>query len=129
MPILDVTLVLRDGETLAADLSRQLADAAGRVFGAAPGTVWVTLHTLPADRYAENDTLAADTPRPVLVRVIKATDDAADVRAAEAAALAAALAACLAREAAQVHLIYEPAGAARAAFGGKLAQPAAAPPP
>lgn len=120
MPILDVTAVLRDGETLAADLSRQLADAAGRVFGAAPGTVWVTLHTLPADRYAENGTAAADTPRPVLVRVLKATEDATDARADEAATLACALAACLAREPAQVHLIYEPAGSGRVAFGGRL---------
>lgn len=119
MPILDVTVVLRDGETLAPDLSRRLADAASRVFGTAPGTVWVALHALAADRYAENDTTTADTPQPVLVRVLKATD-AADVRAAEAAALAAALAACLSRDTARVHLIYEPAGAGRVAFGGHL---------
>lgn len=120
MPILDVMVVLGDGETLAPDLSRRLADAAGRVLSAAPGTVWVALHTLPIDRYAENDTAAADTPQPVLVRVIKATDDAAEARAAEAAALAAALAACLARDTARVHLIYEPAGSGRVAFGGRL---------
>lgn len=120
MPILDVTVVLRDGETPAPDLSRRLADAAGRVFGAAPGTVWVALHTLPADRYAENDTMAADTPQPVLVRVLKSTDDTPDARAAEAAALAAALAACMARDTARVHLIYEPAGNGRVAFGGRI---------
>jgi phenylpyruvate tautomerase PptA (4-oxalocrotonate tautomerase family) len=120
MPILDVTMVLRDGETPAPDLSRRLADVAGRVFGAAQGTVWVALHTLPADRYAENDTMAAATPQPVLVRVLKAIDDPADVRAAEAAALAAALAACLSHDTARVHLIYEPAGAGRVAFGGRL---------
>jgi phenylpyruvate tautomerase PptA (4-oxalocrotonate tautomerase family) len=128
MPILDVTLVPGNGETLAADLPRQLADAAGRAFGAAPGSVWVTLHLLPVDRYAENDTAAADTPRPVFVRVLKAIEDTADARAAEAAALAAAFAACLACDPSHVHLIYEPAGRGRVAFGGRLARITAEPP-
>lgn len=129
MPILDVTLVLRDGETPAPDLAQQLGDAAGHVFGAAAGTVWVAVRALPTERYAENAVARADTPLPAFVRVIKAEDDPAEIRAAEAAALSAALAARLGRPAALVHLIYEPAGAGRVAFGGRLVRAGAAPSP
>jgi phenylpyruvate tautomerase PptA (4-oxalocrotonate tautomerase family) len=120
MPILDVTIVLGPGETLPADLAQRLADAAGHVFAAPPGRVWVTLHAEPADHYAENATARADTPRPVLVRLTQAVPAEASARAAQATALTQALAAALDRDSSLVHLIYEPPAAGRIAFGGRL---------
>jgi phenylpyruvate tautomerase PptA (4-oxalocrotonate tautomerase family) len=120
MPILEVSLALRDGETVPADLAARIAYAAGQVFNAPPGTVWVTLTPLGADRYAENATAHHDTPRPAFVRLTKAAADAVERRAAEAAALAAALGSVLDRPSSVVHVIYEPPAAGRVAFGGRL---------
>lgn len=120
MPILEFTVVLRDGEALGDDLAQRLADAAAPVFAAAPGNVWVTLAELPGHCYAENGCAVADTPRPVFVRITQAGDAAPADRAAEACALVTALAPLLARDPTQVHLIYAPPGAGRIAFGGRL---------
>jgi phenylpyruvate tautomerase PptA (4-oxalocrotonate tautomerase family) len=120
MPILEFTVVLRDGESLAQDLAQRLADAAAPVLAAAPATVWVTLDELPGHRYAENGAAAADTPRPVFIRITQAGDATPADRAAEARALVTVLAPLLARDPAHVHLIYAPPGAGRVAFGGRL---------
>jgi phenylpyruvate tautomerase PptA (4-oxalocrotonate tautomerase family) len=124
MPMLDVTVVLRDGESLARDvgqrLAQRLADAAGPVFAAAPGTVWVTLTDVPGHHYAENGVATADTPRPVFVRITLAADAPPADRADQARRLVATLAPLLARDPSHVHLIYAPPGAGRVAFGGRL---------
>lgn len=120
MPILDITLVQAPGEPVPANLALRLADAAGDLLHAAPGTVWLTLHLLPATQYAENRVLPSACPHPAIVRVLMAAspDDAA--RATLAAALAQAMAPLLARPPAQVHVLFEPPAAGRMAFGGQL---------
>jgi len=120
MPILDVTLVLDDGASPAPDLAQRLADAAGRHFGAVPGTVWVSVHALPAASYAENGAATANTPRPVFVRLLQAAAGDPAGRADEAAALTQRLAQVLGRDPDCVHLLFEPAAAGRIAFGGRL---------
>jgi phenylpyruvate tautomerase PptA (4-oxalocrotonate tautomerase family) len=120
MPFLEVTVVLRDGEALAHDLAQRLADAAAPILAAAPGTVWVSVDQLPGQCYAENHSPAADTPRPVFVRITQASEPVPADRATEARALTAALAPLLARDPAHVHLIYTPPGIGRVAFGGRL---------
>jgi phenylpyruvate tautomerase PptA (4-oxalocrotonate tautomerase family) len=120
MPVLEFTVILRDGESLAPDLAQRLADAAASVFATAPGTVWVSLNELPGHRYAENGGAAADTPRPVFVRITQAADAAPADRADQARKLVATLAPLLARDPSHVHLIYAPPGMGRVAFGGRL---------
>lgn len=121
MPILDVTIVHGADEALPADLAQRLADAAAQVFGDPPGRVWVTVTAVPAARYAENGTPAAETPHPVLVRVLKATAPADPAN--EARALAESLAAAAGRATEHLHLLYEPPAAGRIAFGGVLRKP------
>ena len=55
MPILTIEIVLKPQESLAADLARRLADAAGAIFDGPAGSVWVRLHLLPGGGYAENN--------------------------------------------------------------------------
>jgi phenylpyruvate tautomerase PptA (4-oxalocrotonate tautomerase family) len=120
MPILDVTVALRPGESLAPHLARRVADAVAAVVGAPAGSVWVTITALPTQAYAENGVAAAATPRPAFVRILKSRLDEPAALAAEAAALVRALAPLLDRPADLVHLIYEPAASGRIAFGGSL---------
>jgi phenylpyruvate tautomerase PptA (4-oxalocrotonate tautomerase family) len=120
MPMLDVTVVLHGGESLARDLAQRLADAAAPVFAAAPGTVWVTLTDVPGHRYAESSCAVADTPRPAFVRITQSGEPAPADRADQARRLVATLAPLLSRDPSHVHLIYAPPGAGRIAFGGRL---------
>lgn len=50
MPILDVELVLLQGEELPADLALHLAQAAAQALRSEPAQTWVRLRTIPADR-------------------------------------------------------------------------------
>jgi phenylpyruvate tautomerase PptA (4-oxalocrotonate tautomerase family) len=121
MPILDIELVQPDGAAPpAAVLTQALADAAGRVLGAAPGRIWVRLRVLPASQYAENEAVVAADEQPVFATVLHAHLPQGDALAAEAAALTQALAACLGRSPQRVHVQYAPAAAGRQAFGGVL---------
>ena len=121
MPILDIELVQPDGATPpAAGLTQTLADAAGSVFGSAPGRTWVRLRTLAASQYAENDATVAPDGLPVFVTVLHARPPEAEALAKQAAALTQALAACLVCAPDRVHVQYAPAAAGRQAFGGVL---------
>jgi phenylpyruvate tautomerase PptA (4-oxalocrotonate tautomerase family) len=114
VPILDVEVVGAREEGLA----RRIADAAGAVFGTPPGRTWVKVRFLPRRDYAENGAALPHDVRPVLVRVLKA--DAPEDLAAEVRALTAAVAAAAGRPPENVHLLYEPWGRGRVAFGGNL---------
>lgn len=121
MPILDIDLVQRDGSAPpAAALTQALADAAGQVFGSAPGRTWVRLRTLPASQYAENDAVLAPDEGPVFVTVLHARPPHDAALATEVASLTQALSAALGRSHDHVHVQYAPAGADRQAFGGSL---------
>lgn len=114
MPILDVEIVGPREPRMA----RRIADAAGAVFGTPAGRTWVKVRFLARLDWAENGGELPPDVRPVLVRVLKAAppgDLAAEVRA-----LTAALAAATERPEENVHLLYEPWGQGRVAFGGEL---------
>lgn len=119
MPILDVEIVLRPGENLRPNLASQLADQAGEVFGAAPGTTWVKLRAIPADYYAENGAAPPQGVYPVFVSILKAKLPDIDKLQAEVASLTAAVAQVCARPPENVHVIYLPEGSGRVAFGGR----------
>ncbi len=72
MPVLEVEVVLRPGESLPADLAARLATTAARVLEAPAGSTWVRLRSLPPDQYAENE--APETPPvyPVFVNLLLA---------------------------------------------------------
>lgn len=120
MPIIDAQLVVEDGATVPDGTAKAIAEALAKVFGAAPGRVWVRVEALPESRYAEN----GNTERvlPVFLRVLHAEDCAPELLAAQAAAIAQAVGACLGRAPAVVHIEYAPPGRGRVAFGGNLLQ-------
>ena len=120
MPILDVEIVLEPGESLRPELAGELADRAGEVFGAAPGTTWVKLRAIPAEHYAENQTGRPSDVYPVFVSVLKAKLPPLDERQREVTRLTEAVARVCRRPPENVHILYLPEGAGRMAFGGTL---------
>lgn len=120
MPILKVEIVTHVVEVMNPHLARELADRTAEVFGAEPGGNWVTVQFIPADNYAENG--GHDT-FPIFVSVLKARWPAEEALREEAARLAAVVAEVCRRPAGNVHIIYQPEGAGRVAFGGKLSGP------
>jgi phenylpyruvate tautomerase PptA (4-oxalocrotonate tautomerase family) len=120
MPILDVELVLEPSEALRPELASELADRAGEVFGAAPGTTWVKLRAISADHYAENQTGRPADVYPVFVSVIKAKLPPLNERQREVTQLTEAIARICRRPPENVHVLYLPEGAGRMAFGGRL---------
>lgn len=116
MPIVDVHCV--GAPVPAADA---LADVIGDALHQPPGRVWVRLHPLPAEHYAENgDPLQGALP--IFVSILHARPPAGAALRAEVAALTQAVAAACGRPAERVHLEYAPAGAGRIAFGGRLVE-------
>jgi phenylpyruvate tautomerase PptA (4-oxalocrotonate tautomerase family) len=120
MPILDVEIVLGPGESLDPAPASELADRAGEVFGAAPGTTWVKLRAIPAEHYAENQTGRPSDVYPVFVSILKAKLPPLDQRQSEVARLTEAIARICRRPPENVHILYLPEGAGRMAFGGTL---------
>jgi phenylpyruvate tautomerase PptA (4-oxalocrotonate tautomerase family) len=118
MPILDIEVVLAAGEKVPPGMAAALADAAAGVFGSPEGSTWVRLHELPAERYAEDG--GGTAAKPVFVRVLKAHLPTEAELEQEAPRLTAAIARACGRPAENVHIIYEPPGAGRIAFGGRL---------
>ncbi len=119
MPILQVEVVLAEGDELRSDWARALADAAGEALGAEPGTCWVRLRGLAREHYAENGGAPTDL-LPVFVDVLLADLPAAKERGPLVERLTAALAAALDRPAGSVHVLLAPPAAGRIAFGGRL---------
>lgn len=120
MPIIDVHLVLSAQSTESKGLSKRLADVLGHLFRADPGHVWVRLHTLPSEHYAENQTTVAPPDLPVFATVLHARPPKGQAREEEALAITLAIAECLNRPPSRVHVEYAAKGAGRVAFGGKL---------
>ena len=118
MPILDVEVVLRPGESLPRHLAADIADRVGEVLGTPPGRTWVKLHSLPPEHYAENGD-AGEGFYPVFVSILKNQLPASEAMPTEVAQLTDVIAQACARPAENVHLIYRPAGAGRVAFGGR----------
>lgn len=120
MPILDIELVVNPEEPLPTGLAAQLADRAGAVFGGAPGTTWVKLHPILRHYYAENGVGLTEEVQPVFVNVLKAKLPSPAQLQTEAAQLAQIVAEVLQRPQENIHVLYQPEGAGRVAFGGRL---------
>ena len=120
MPSVDIEIVLRPGEVPPPNLARRLADGIGKVFGSPPGTTWVKLHFLPREQYAENAVSLPDDLAPVFVSILKAQSGDAAALQHEIAQLTPLIASLTARSAQNVHILYQPAGSGRIAFGGSL---------
>lgn len=120
MPILSVEIVSGPGQAIPGGLVTAIADAAGRVFKALPGELWVRLNELDHEHYAENGTADATRIFPVFVRVLMASLPPEAELGREASALATAIARACGRPVESVHIVYEPPAAGRIAFGGKL---------
>ena len=120
MPILDVQIVVADGEALDASLASSLADASGEVFGSVAGRTWVRVHALPREGYAENGGGPPEGVHPVFVRVLLADPPEGEELRSQVHRLTLAVAKVCARLPENVHLFYEPSARGRVAFGGKL---------
>lgn len=120
MPILEVELVLAEGEALPAGLAGRLAELAGAALGSPPGRTWVRLRGLDRAQYAEDDGGPPPGVNPVFVTVLKARWSSGAEWAAEVERLTAAVAQACGRPAENVHVAYLPEGAGRAAFGGQV---------
>lgn len=121
MPVLVVELTGGVAGALRQGLAQRLADAAGAVFQSNPGQTWVRIHdTLPGD-YAENAADASsDGIHPVFVRVMKHALPEGSLLVEEVRALTEAVALATGRPFDQVHVAYDPPGAGRVAFGGRI---------
>lgn len=122
MPILFVDLVVRPGERAPATAASILADQAGQMYGSGPGDTWVVVREIPAAGYAENDS-PEGVYFPVFIHVLRMRLPDKFSLAAEAARLADMAGQVLGRPAANVHIIFEPSGGGRVAFGGRLTPP------
>lgn len=118
MPIVDIELVGRAGESLPPDLAQALADALGQALGSEPGLVWVRLRTLPQAHYAENRVTA---PSPVFVNVLLGRHPEGDELRAQMRSVAKAVADACGTPMQNVHVLLEPPAKGRIAFGGELA--------
>ncbi len=119
MPILFVDLVVRPGERAPASAATVLADAAGQMYGSGPGDTWVLVREIPASGYAENDS-PEGVYFPAFVHVVRMQLPDTLVLIAEAARLAEIAGRALNRPTDNVHIIFEPSGGGRVAFGGRL---------
>jgi len=120
MPIVDVRPVVIAPTAATGLLTQALAEAIAKVLGASRGRVWVRLHELAAERYAENGGRDEASDLPVFVEVLHADWPDQTTMAREAMTLAAAIASCLGCSTERVHIEYVPPGRGRIAFGGKL---------
>jgi phenylpyruvate tautomerase PptA (4-oxalocrotonate tautomerase family) len=119
MPLIEIEVI---GELVVPEnsLAKKLADELGRLLGSASGGTWVRLRSLPPSQYAENgvdDPLGAEA---IFVKVTHRILPASETLAVEAKAISVVVASTCQRQAEQVHVIYEPSGQGRIAFGGKL---------
>ena len=120
MPILDLEIVVPDGEALDASLAASVADASGEVFGSLAGQTWVRVRAVPRESYAENGGGPPVGIHPVFVRVLLADPPQGEDLRSQVHRLTLAIAKVCQRPPENVHLFYEPAARGRVAFGGRL---------
>ena len=121
MPIVQLQLVIRDdSERVAHETLQLLADEIGEVFQSGAAATWVKVDYIPFEQYAENREALRDDARPTLVHVLKYKIPDQERLAQEAKELACIVANALLRPERHTHIIYEPDGKGRVAFGGLL---------
>ena len=121
MPIVHIQLVGQPPSNISTGLAQRLADIIGKVLGSRPRGTWVKIQILDPHLYAEN--AETDTEiRPVFVSILKRNVPSGDRLKREIKALTQAIAHACERPEDNIHILYEPAGAGRIAFGGVLVE-------
>lgn len=120
MPILDVEIVARRGESWPCDRTKELARRAGEIFHAPAGAVWVKVRVIESEFYAESDADSELALYPVFVSILKAKWPRHEAMLEEVSLLTSALAEICNRPRENVHLFYLPEASGRVAFGGTL---------
>jgi len=122
MPILEVELVGEVAPETRRGLADRIAQSVAAVLNAETGSVWVRLRFTPDSDYGENGPPAGhpEPMHPVFVTINRRAVPPAAILKQEARTLAAAVAGACHRQRADVHIIYEPPGKGRVAFGGSL---------
>jgi len=118
MPIVDIEIILRENEIIPAHLTSNLADELGRIFNSPPNSTWVKVRNLSKNQYAENDDASKEV-FPVFVKIVKSKIIKTEIQK-EAELIAVAVGNICERPVENVHIIYEPVGSGRVAFGGNL---------
>lgn len=119
MPIVKLEIVKVSGWSRPRDLARKVADAVAEVLHAAPQSVWVRISTVAAGDYSENLGVPVDAG-PIFVSILEAAPPEGEALILEVAALTGAIAEACRRKTDDIHIIYEPPGRGRVAFGGNL---------
>jgi phenylpyruvate tautomerase PptA (4-oxalocrotonate tautomerase family) len=120
MPIVTIQIVCAERNEIPKERVQALADALGALFESRDGETWVRMSYLPQAHYAENGTARGPEIQPTFVEVIKGSLPAQEALAAEASRIAEVVAEQLSRPKANTHVLYQPAGIGRIAFGGNL---------
>jgi phenylpyruvate tautomerase PptA (4-oxalocrotonate tautomerase family) len=122
LPIIEIELILRPGESVPDGLAAQIANSSGEIVGTPKGGTWVKIHAIPSENYAENGAEPDDTVFPVFVSILKSRLPDPKAMQAEVTRLTETIAQICARPPENVHIIYQPPAAGRAAFGGRVAE-------
>ena len=119
MPIVEIEIVLKPNEIIQGEIVEELAEQLGEIFGSPKGTTWVKVRGLTHDHYAENGGMP-DGVFPIFVSVLKSILPTSEEMQKEVEMITGAVAQIFGRPSGNVHIIYQPDGRGRVAFGGKL---------
>ncbi len=118
MPIVEVEMVAERKHV--AGLAARIAHDLAPIFGGVASATWVKLRTLDVHDYAEGDGGPSSEVRPAFVTILRADPPAGDDLQDEVRQVTEAVAAVIERPPENVHVLYEPPGRGRVAFGGQL---------
>ena len=119
MPIVDVEIVVKPDETIPNQMVSELADQLGEVFGSSKNGTWIKVHGIPSVYYAENEGKAEEI-YPIFVSVLKARLPDPEEMQTEVDAITGVVAQVCNRPSSVVHVMYQPEGKGRVAFGGRI---------
>ena len=119
MPIVDIEIVLRSDESIPYETVSGLADQLGKIFGSPKNGTWVKVYEIAVQHYAENEGKEIEV-YPIFVSVLKSRLPAPEEIQKEVDAITEIVAQLCNRSSDLVHVIYQPEGKGRVAFGGKI---------
>jgi phenylpyruvate tautomerase PptA (4-oxalocrotonate tautomerase family) len=119
MPIVDVEIVLKPEETIPDKMVSDLADQLGEILGSSKNGTWIKVHGIPGVHYGENGG-KEEGVYPIFVSVLKSRLPDPEELQKEVEAITGAVAQVCNRPSSFVHIIYQPDGKGRVAFGGKI---------
>ncbi len=121
MPIVHLEIITETKESVPVpEVLQALADQLGELLGSPAGGTWVKAVAIPRDAYAENGGELPGDVRPVFAYITRHGLPEASRLAEEAREVAELLSRVLERPADNMHVIYEPPGRGRVAFGGQF---------